>query len=202
MTAVELLDHIEARQSWVYALLLAYTLAKTGPLLMAAGFVSGAGALHPFAVMAVGLAGTLLGSQLRYWLGRTSSARLFVWLPRAAPWLALGAVAVERFCWWLLPLYRFSKGTYNLVGLGAGVSTPYKRFVVLDCLGGVLWVVTLVGVGRGLWQLGLQVQPEWAAYFGLGLLCLGVVATVLMGRRLKTYLFPYAQAALQRYRTA
>lgn len=199
MTAAELLDFIGTHDHWVYALLLGYTLAKTGPLLLVAGFVSAAGALDPFAVLGVGLLGTLSGAQLRYWIGRTCSARLFAWLPRAAPWLALAAVGVERFGGWLLPVYRFSKGTYSAVGLGAGVSMPYPRFLMLDSLGAALWVGTMVLVGQGLWHLGLQVKPEWAAYVGLGLLCTGVVAVLVLGRRLRTHLSPHAQAALARY---
>lgn len=199
MTAAELLDFIEAHDHWVYALLLGYTLAKTGPLLLVAGFLSAAGALNSYAVLGAGLLGTLSGAQLRYWIGRTFSARLFAWLPRAAPWLALAAVGVERFGWWLLPLYRFSKGTFSAVGLGAGVSMSYLRFSILDTMGGAVWVATMVLVGQVLWHLGLQVKPEWAAYFGLGLLCTGVVAVFALGRRLRAYLAPYAQAALDRY---
>ena len=202
MNATELLAYIEVHQRWVYGLLLVYTLAKTGPLPMVAGFVSGAGALDVAAVVAVGVVGTVLGAQLRYGLGHTFSARLFAWWPRAAPWIALGAVGVARFGVWLLPLYRFSKGTYSLVGLGAGVAMPYTRFLALDAIGGLLWVGALVAVGQGLWHLGLQVQPEWAAYVGLGLLGAGLLTVLLLGRRLKAYLAPHAQAALQRYQAA
>ncbi|MCB2000554.1 MAG: hypothetical protein KDH91_09180, partial [Rhodoferax sp.] len=63
MTADELLAWIATYDHWVYALLLAYALAKTGPLPMVAGFVSASGALQAPVVFAVVLAGTVAGSQ-------------------------------------------------------------------------------------------------------------------------------------------
>ena len=140
------------------------------------------------------------GSNIRFFVGSLLSSRLFRWSPKAAPWIALGAVGVDRFGFWLLPLYRLSKGTFTLVGLGAGISMNHRRFVVLDAIGAALWVAAMVGVGRGLWLLGLQVKPEWAAYFGLSLMSCGLLATVVLGRRLKKFLNPYALAALERYR--
>lgn len=197
---IKLLELIQTHQQWVYGLLLAYTLAKTGPFSLVAGYVSGTGALDFGLVIAACSVGTIAGSNIRFFVGSLLSSRLFRWSPKAAPWIALGAVGVDRFGFWLLPLYRFSKGTFTLVGLGAGISMNHRRFVVLDAIGAALWIAAMVGVGRGLWLLGLQVKPEWAAYFGLSLMSCGLLATVVLGRRLKKFLNPYALAALERYR--
>jgi membrane protein DedA with SNARE-associated domain len=196
MDAQALLDWIATHDRWVYGLLFAYGLAKTGPLPMVAGFVSVSGALQPAAVALVVLLGTLLGSQLRYGVGHGFSPWLFERFPGFAPWLALGAVGVERFSLALLPLYRFSKGTYTLVGLGAGMAIPWRRFVWLDGTGALLWVLVSVGLGYALGLAGAQVDPRWAAYVGLSLLALDIVATAVFGKRLKRLLLPQAQAAL------
>lgn len=153
MDVIKLLELIQTHQQWVYGLLLAYTLAKTGPLPLVAGYVSGTGALEFGLVIAACSVGTLAGSNIRFFVGSLLSSRLFRWSPKAAPWIALGAVGVDRFGFWLLPLYRFSKGTFTLVGLGAGISMNHRRFVVLDAIGAALWVAAMVGVGRGLWLL-------------------------------------------------
>lgn len=86
----------------------------------------------------------------------------------------------------LLPLYRFSKGTFNLTGLGGGVSRmAWARFAVLDGVGACLWVGVSVGVGYAIGLLGGALEPEWGAYVGLGLLVAGLSAILLFGRRLR-----------------
>ncbi|MCW5641231.1 MAG: VTT domain-containing protein [Rhodoferax sp.] len=198
MTADELLAWIATYDHWVYALLLAYALAKTGPLPMVAGFVSASGALQAPVVFAVVLAGTVAGSQLRFFVGRGGAPWLFERFTGLAPWLALGAAGVERYRLLLLPLYRFSKGTYSLVGLGAGASRlPWRRFVMLDGAGAVLWAGTSVSLGFAIGQLGHAVDPRWAAYAGLGLLALGMVTVAAFGARLKRRLLPMANEALR-----
>ena len=198
MTADELLAWIATYDHWVYALLLAYALAKTGPLPMVAGFVSASGALQAPVVFAVVLAGTVAGSQLRFFVGRGGAPWLFERFTGLAPWLALGAAGVERYRLLLLPLYRFSKGTYSLVGLGAGASRlPWRRFVMLDGAGAVLWAGTSVSLGFAIGQLGHAVDPRWAAYAGLGLLALGMVTGAAFGARLKRRLLPMANEALR-----
>jgi membrane protein DedA with SNARE-associated domain len=197
MTSDELLRWIADYEHWVYGLLLAYALAKTGPLPMVAGYLSFSGELQTHFVWMAVLAGTLTGGQARFAVGRWGAPWLFNRFERAAPWIALGAVAVERFGAWLLPLYRFSKGTYTLVGLGAGASMPsWRRFTLLDGLGGLAWASVTVGLGVMIGQAGAQVDPRWAAYVGLSLLVLGIVAAAVFGRSLRRLLLPRAEQAL------
>ncbi len=197
MTVEELLAWISQYDVWVYGLLMAYAIAKTGPLPMVAGFVSTAGALQAPIAVAVVLAGTLIGSQVRFAIGRRGSSWLFERFPGFAPWLALGAAGVDRYQRLLLPLYRFSKGTYSLIGLGAGASLlPWRRFVLLDSAGALLWATASVALGAAIGQLGHAFDPRWAAYFGLGLLVLGMLTAAAFGARLKRVLLPLADEAL------
>lgn len=89
MTVNELLGWISEYDIWVYGLLMAYAIAKTGPLPMVAGFVSTTGALQAPIAVAVVLTGTLIGSQLRFAIGRHGAPWLFDRFPGFAPWLAL-----------------------------------------------------------------------------------------------------------------
>jgi membrane protein DedA with SNARE-associated domain len=198
MTVVEFQQFIQDNQYWVYGLIAAYALAKTGPLPMVAGFVSASGSLDVFGVLAACGVGTLTGANLRFALGYLFNTRLFHWAPKAAPWIALGAVGVDRLGWWLLPAYRFSKGTFTLIGLGAGITMRYRKFFVLDAIGATLWTSTMVGIGWSIGLMGLQLQPAWAAYVGLGLMGLGLLALLLVGRRVKAALMPHALQALER----
>ena len=197
MTPQELFEWIALYDRWVYGLLLAYAIGKTGPLPMVAGYISFSGALDLAAVLGTVLAGTLMGSQLRFMIGRRWAPSLYARLPRFAPWLALGAAAVERYGPLLLPLYRFSKGTYTLVGVGAGASRlAWPRFLALDLLGAVSWTTSWVLIGVAIATAGAQLDPRWAAYAGLGLLACGMLAVAVLGSRLKRVLLPHANAAL------
>lgn len=145
----------------------------------------------------MGKTGTLIGSQLRFAVGRRFAPRLYGWFPRLAPWLALGAAGVEKYSGLLLPAYRFSKGTFTLVGVGAGASgIRWSRFTLLDTAGAAAWTGAWVLAGAGIAAAGAQVDPRWAAYAGLSVLCLGILVTTALGRRLKQVLLPHAQAAL------
>ena len=197
MTPQELLDLIAKYDTLVYVLLLTYAMGKTGPLPMIAGYISFSGALDLLAVLATVSAGTLIGSQLRFWVGRNFAPLLYEKLPGIAPWLALGSAGVERYERLLLPLYRFSKGTYTLIGVGAGASQlGWARFSVFDTLGAVAWTASWVMIGVGIAAAGAELDPQWAAYAGLAVLGAGVLLTVVLGRRLKQILQPQADAAL------
>jgi membrane-associated protein len=197
MTAYELLAWIADNDQWVYALLLAYAFGKTGPLPLVAGYVSALGALQaPMAILAV-LVGSVMGSQLRFAIGRYGSPWLFERFPRFAPWMAMGAAGVDRYRLLLLPLYRFAKGAYSLIGLGAGASRlAWRRFVLFDTAGALLWSTVSVGLGVAIGRLGYALEPRWAAYVGLGLLVLGMVVVAVSGARLKRILLPFATEAL------
>lgn len=197
MTPQELIDLIAKYDTLVYGLLLTYAMGKTGPLPMIAGYLSFSGALDVLAVLATVAAGTLIGSQLRFWIGRNFAPLLYEKLPGLAPWLALGSAGVERYERLILPLYRFSKGTYTLIGVGAGASQlSWARFSLFDTLGAVAWTVCWVMIGVGIATAGAQLDPQWAAYAGLGVLAVGLLLTAVLGRHLKRVLQPQASAAL------
>jgi hypothetical protein len=110
----------------------------------------------------------LIGSQLRFVVGRRFAPWLYARFPRFAPWLALGAAGVERYDRLLLPAYRFSKGTFTLISVGAGAS----RLGWCDSLPSIPWgqwagQPAWVLIGAGLAAAGAQVDPRWAAYAGL-----------------------------------
>ncbi len=197
MTAQELFDLIARYDTWVYGLLFSYAAAKTGPLPMVAGYISFSGSIDLWVVLGTVFTGTMVGSQLRFVLGRRFAPWIYDTFPRIAPWLALGASGVERYGRLLLPLYRFSKGTYTLVGMGSGASPlQWHRFALLDTLGALLWTAVWVFVGFAIAAAGAQVDPRWAAYFGLSLLASGILLSAVFGRHLKSVLLPHATEAL------
>jgi membrane-associated protein len=197
MDTAELLAYIDRHRDWVYGLMFVYAFAKTGPLPLVAGFVAFSGALHPAALVSVLLVGTVLGSELRFWLGRLGSPYVYQRWPALAQWLALASASVDRYAWPMLLLYRFVKGAFSPASVGAGGSAlGWPRFALINTLSAVIWACTLVGSGWLIAQLGYTVQREWAVYGSLGMLALVILLSALFARRLKRLLAPYAEAAL------
>jgi membrane protein DedA with SNARE-associated domain len=202
MDLPELLEWIARYDRWVYGLLLAYGIAKTGPLPMIAGFAAAQGALRVELLLLATLLGSVAGGQARFALGRLCAPWVCRTFTGLAPWLALSSAGVERYRLRVLLAYRFVKGSFSLVGLGAGASLlGWARFTLIDAAGALLWVCTMIGIGWGLGYLGMSVDPRWAAYVGLTLLGVSVVALTVLSKQLKQRLYPLAQAILE-HRTA
>jgi membrane-associated protein len=198
MTLPELLSLIQRYDQWVYALLLAYCMGQTGPLPLLAGFAAAQGALRLDSLLLVTLLGSMAGGQIRFAVGWLASPWVYRSMPSIAPWVALASAGVERYSLRVLLAYRFVKGTFALVGLGAGASLlAWPKFAAMDGLGALLWVGTMVGIGWGFGQLGAALDPRWAAYAGLTLLVGSIVAFSVVGTTLKARLLPLAEQILQ-----
>jgi membrane-associated protein len=198
MDLPELLTLIEKYDVWVYGVLLAYCLGKTGPLPMLAGFAAAQGALRMDALIVVTLLGSIAGGQLRFALGRFASPWICRRFTGAAPWIALASAGVERYSLKVLLAYRFVKGAFSLVGLGAGASLlAWPRHALIDSAGALLWISTMIGIGWGFGQISASLDPRWAAYVGLTLLVLSAITLAVLGKRLKAHLLPLAEKILQ-----
>ena len=197
MDIAELLAYISRHREWVYGLMFAYAFAKTGPLPIIAGFVAASGALQPALLIVALICGTLLGSELRFWLGRWGSAWVYRRWPAVAKWLALASASVDRYAWPMLLLCRFVKGAFSPVSIGAGGSAmPLHRFALINTLSAVFWACTLVAAGWQIAQLGFVVKREWAVYGSLAMLVMFIALSALLAKRLQRRLQPYAEAAL------
>jgi membrane-associated protein len=198
MDLPELLALIAKYDSMVYGLLWAYCFGKTGPMPMLAGFAAAQGALRLDALIAVTLLGSIAGAQLRFAMGRFASPWVCRRFPALAPWIALASAGVERYSSRVLLAYRFVKGSFAPVGLGAGASLiAWPRHVLLDSAGAAIWIATMVGTGYALGQLGSAIDPRWAAYIGLALLTLSIIFFAVAGKKIKAKLAPLAEKILQ-----
>lgn len=198
MDLSELLDLIARHDEWVYGVLFAYCLGKTGPLPMLAGFAAAQGALRIEVLIFVTLLGSIAGGQLRFAVGRFASPWVCRTFTGAAPWIALASAGVERYSLPVLLAYRFVKGSFSLVGLGAGASLlSWPRHVLIDVAGAVLWIGAMVSIGWSFGRLGAALDPRWAAYVGLTLLVLSAIALAVLGKKLKARLLPLAEKILQ-----
>lgn len=105
--------------------------------------------------LVVGVLGTIIGDTLSYCLGRFGWAR-FGFLRRATesvrePILSRGSAFVLT--------YHFA-GYTRVVGPAAAglLRMPFRKWVVADYAGAVLWVTTYIGIGYGLGILGVTLD--------------------------------------------
>lgn len=149
-------------------------------VLIAAGALVHQGALDLGDALFFGALGAVLGDQIGYWAGR-KGGRPFVlrWgrcvfvtherLDRAEAFFGRhGGKAVF--------LARFVTGLRTFGALAAGTSRmPWRRFVVFNLLGGVVWSSAAVALGYFLWA-SINLVEHW---LGRGILAL-VAATALV----------------------
>jgi membrane protein DedA with SNARE-associated domain len=198
MELSELTALINQYDTWVYGILLAYCMGKTGPMAMLAGFAASMGALRLEAVLAATLLGSIAGGQLRFAVGRFAAPWLYRTFPNFAPWLALASAGVERYSTRVLLLYRFVKGTFSVVGLGAGGSLlTWQKFTTTDSLGALAWISCFVGLGWSLGKLGANLDPRLVAYIGLTFLVMSAITLSVLGKTIKARLMPVAERILQ-----
>ena len=145
---------------WIYAILFLIIFCETGlvitpflpgdSLLFVAGALAGAGMLDPILLM-VGLTiAAILGDTLNYWIGNCVGPRVFH--SDSAYFKREHLLRTQRFYdkhgGKTIIIARFIPIIRTFAPFVAGVgSMPYKKFLAYNVIGGVVWVVLLVGAG-------------------------------------------------------
>ena len=107
-------------------------------------------------ILALAVAGTILGDTLSYTLGRWGSARLEN--SRFGPQLRLGREVIGGRARWLIPFYHLNSWTRAVGPFGAGtLRLPLRVWVPLDYLGAIIANMAWVGAG---WLLGRAILTE------------------------------------------
>ena len=156
-----------------------------------AGYAAGSGQLQVLGVMGAAAGGAILGDNLGYWVGRRAGWGLLL---RAGRLLGRTPEQMEalrerflRHAGKSVLLGRFVAVLRVLAGPIAGaVHMPYRRFLLFNMLGAVLWASTMVGLAwlGGRW-IPFDQMLKGVAEFGLGamvLLAIVLVVPKLVGR--------------------
>jgi membrane protein DedA with SNARE-associated domain len=142
---VNLPDLIETYGYWA---VLAGTLLEGESVLLLAGFAAHRGYLDLPTVVGVAIAGSFIGDQAWFFLGRRNGARLLVRFPKYAAPAARAQALLARYHMPLILSVRFLYGLRTVLPFVIGmsdISTP--RFQVLNFGGAVLWSVTITAGG-------------------------------------------------------
>ena len=158
------------------------------------GYAAGSGQLNLLGVMGAAASGAILGDNIGYWIGRRAGWPLMERLGRL---LRISPERLEK----LQEGFRSNAGKAVLLGrfvavlrvlagpMAGAVGMPYRRFLLCNSLGAVLWsgsMVSLAWLG-GRW-LPLEQLLSGVVKFGLGALALVLISLAvpaLLERRLE-----------------
>jgi membrane protein DedA with SNARE-associated domain len=149
------------------------------------GYAAGSGHLDVFGVMAAAAGGAILGDNLGYWVGRRAGWGLVLrvgrLLRRSPEQMESLRTSFLRHAGKSVLIGRFVAVLRVLAGpLAGAVHMPYRRFVLFNCLGAVLWAVTMVSLAwlGGRW-IPFERMVGGVVQFGLGALALVVVVLAI-----------------------
>jgi membrane protein DedA with SNARE-associated domain len=150
-----------------------------------AGYAAGSGQLQVLGVMGAAAGGAILGDNLGYWVGRRAGWGLLLRVGRLLGRTPEQMEALQerflRHAGKSVLLGRFVAVLRVLAGPIAGaVRMPYRRFLLFNMLGAVLWASTMVGLAwlGGRW-IPFDQMVKGVVEFGLGALVLLVIVLVV-----------------------
>jgi membrane protein DedA with SNARE-associated domain len=156
------------------------------------GYAAGSGQLNLWGVMAAAAGGAVLGDNIGYWVGRRLGWPVMV---RLGGWLGQRPERMEglrqrflRRAGLSVFLGRFVAVLRVLAGpLAGAVAMPYRRFLLCNLAGALLWAGTMVSLAW-LWGRWIPIDRMLAGVVEFGLVALGlVVLLVLLPRLLERF---------------
>jgi membrane-associated protein len=159
-------------------------------VLVAAGSFVEQGEMKLWQVLTFGAAGAVLGDQIGYWVGRKGGRELVEWITDRIGGAASvkRAEAVNRRWGWAAVFFTRWLATPlgPWINLSSGVSRySWRRFLIWDALGEILWVVIYVSLGR---LFSDRVQELSQLLGNMAWVVIGITASVFLGWKTVSYL--------------
>ena len=134
--------------SYGYWAVFGWTFIEGESLLALAGLAAEQGYLELHWVIAAAIAGSFLGDQIWFFLGRTQGPRLLARYPRYAPRVARAHELLERYQTPLILSVRFLYGLRAVLPFVIGMSRiSILRFQALNLAGAAIWSATIASAG-------------------------------------------------------
>jgi len=131
-----------------YVVLVAGTFLEGETILVLGGLAAKLGYLHLPAVIAAGFAGTLMGDQLYFHLGRRNGPAILGRLPRWRAQADRAFALVERHPDLVTLAFRFLYGLRTVTPFVLGMSRVSAwRYTFLNAAGGLVWAAAVGGAG-------------------------------------------------------
>jgi membrane protein DedA with SNARE-associated domain len=131
-----------------YLAVLLGTFLEGETVLVLAGFAAHRGYLNLPLVICCAFAGTVIGDQLFYYLGRTHSKKVLKWRQSWQPRIEQSQRLVARHQILILLGFRFLYGLRTVIPFTLGIAGVSRRvFIPLNILGALLWAGAVGGAG-------------------------------------------------------
>ena len=140
----------ELVQHWGYVAICAGTYVEGEGVLLSAGAAAHAGVLSLPLVVLSAAVGSAAWGQTWFWLGSLSGRGLIARRPKWQPRVLVVERWLSRSGPWVLLFGRFIVGMGTVLPTMIGASGyPWRRFVVLDSIGALVWAALVASVGFG-----------------------------------------------------
>ena len=135
-------------ETWGYLAVLWAGLHESDTLLILAGFAARRGYLDLSLVILIAYAGTIVGAQLLFLLGRRRGDWLLARFPRIARRIERTRELLDLHHSSMVLFYRFSIGLRSVIPIAIGMSRiPPGKFLRLNLLGALVWVLLISMIG-------------------------------------------------------
>jgi membrane protein DedA with SNARE-associated domain len=185
VTLQDLLGLIARHGDAVYLIAFTFAFARTGflpPLL--AGYAANQGSLDGTLTFAVFCAGSWLGDELRFFIGRRWGHALVARVQMLRRPVEVVLRVLDAFPTGFIITYRFARGMRTAAALALGMTAiAQARFTPANFLGAALWAAVFTGGGYALGHISEAALGQAANTATLALLAVFVLAGWLIARR-------------------
>jgi membrane protein DedA with SNARE-associated domain len=178
---VDVLEVIKEYGSYYYAIVFAWTFLEGETFVIFSGVAAREGILDLPLLILCAWAGSFLGDQLYFLIGRRYGARLLVRFPRWKPGVDHALGLLKKFSTGFVLSFRFIYGVRNFSSFAMGMSgLSWARFAFLNFIAAGVWATCFAGAGY-LAGMALQhVLGDLATGFGLLMLAAFLIVLVMM----------------------
>lgn len=167
-------------ESYGYYAVIIGTFLEGETVLIIAGFAAYRGYLSLPWVIAAAVAGSLLGDQFYFFLGRCFGARILARFPRAARRATRVNILLGRYHTVFILVMRFLYGFRTIGPVVLGMSNISAiKFAALNAIGAIVWAVAVSSIGYvfgGTLEIMLKDMKRYeiAIFIGIALLGVGI----------------------------
>lgn len=171
----------------IYLLGFTFAVARSGflpPLL--AGYAAHKGALEPALTFLAFWAGSWLGDEIRFFVGRRWGRSIVARLELLHRPIEIAFGLLDRYPTLFIVSYRFARGMRSVAAMVVGMTELiWARFTGLNLVGAALWAGVFTGAGYSLGHVSEAVLGDAANKATLALLALVLLAGWLLSRRVQ-----------------
>jgi len=157
-------------------------------ILIIAACLASKGMLNVYLVTLSALAGTILGDQTYFYIGRTKGISYILKKPKLKKkWVRI-SVLIERRENIIILFYRFVYGFRNITPFALGIlNINAMKFLILNIIAATVWAVSFSVLGYSFGNMILNDIDRYEKVFAIGILFIVLLAAFLywLKKRLK-----------------